>query len=105
MSLNHLSLLLSAISVLLGLTGIVLTILFAIFGVLAGLIRHDVNHREDMFQLRGFAARYLSHVVIAPHNAGRHLLLRQIQFAGIELRMQQQIRCESEDGIEVRLEA
>jgi hypothetical protein len=38
MSLNHLSLLLSAISVLLGLTGIVLTILFAIFGVLAGLI-------------------------------------------------------------------
>jgi hypothetical protein len=38
MSLNHLSLLLSAISVSLGLTGIVLTILFAIFGVLAGLI-------------------------------------------------------------------
>jgi hypothetical protein len=38
MSLNHLSLLLSAISVLLGLTGIVLPILFAIFGVLAGLI-------------------------------------------------------------------
>ena len=38
MSTNHLSLILGAIGVLLGPTSILLTILFAIFGALAGLI-------------------------------------------------------------------
>ena len=56
-------------------------------------------------KLRRLAARDLSYVVVSSNDAGSHLLLREIELARIELRMHQQVRRKTKDGVEIRLEA